>query len=278
MESCISDTEALLHAGGNQRRKVPSTLPAAGFTLIELLVVIAIIAILAALLLPVLARAQERANRTVCKNNLRQCTIALILYADDHAGKFSSHGRNGHGATGYHLSWMDVETTYTYFVENTRMSTNSLTCPNKLKDRNFQFLKDSGGAKRIGYFGLWGIPGEAAITGDLNTPRAADDFWPWRSPQKTTDNTIYHALIVDMLDVGSQSFGSGVQTSFPHTHNGPTTKDGLLTPTAIGSEGGNVGLVDGAVQWRPQRAMKKRYVKFTLTGDLEDAGTYSGYW
>lgn len=94
MRNNLSDTK---------RRRLLST----GFTLIELLVVIAIIAILAAILFPVFARARENARRASCQSNMKQLGLGIMQYTQDYDGIFPFPNMT-EDATGVYLNWPTI--------------------------------------------------------------------------------------------------------------------------------------------------------------------------
>jgi len=87
-----------------------------GFTLIELLVVIAIIAILAAILFPVFAKAREKARQTSCLSNIKQLSLGMLMYVQDYDERFprpwNYMGVGGWPPPGYvacnYMTWADM--------------------------------------------------------------------------------------------------------------------------------------------------------------------------
>lgn len=92
-----------------------------GFTLIELLVVIAIIAILAAILLPVFARARENARKSTCQNNLKQIGTAFAQYVQDYDGRYPSWFMN------YQVNGVDM--TWDYVIQPYVKNWGIIKCP-----------------------------------------------------------------------------------------------------------------------------------------------------
>ncbi|NSW58243.1 MAG: DUF1559 domain-containing protein [Armatimonadetes bacterium] len=87
-----------------------------GFTLIELLVVIAIIAILAAILFPVFARAREKARQSSCSSNAKQLALGHLMYVQDYDEMFSGRGKTGGVVPD--RSWMKLIEPY---IKNTQI-------------------------------------------------------------------------------------------------------------------------------------------------------------
>jgi prepilin-type processing-associated H-X9-DG protein len=108
----------------------------------ELLVVIAIIAVLAALLLPALARAKAKAHRITCVSNLKQMGLAFNLFADDHLGKFpSTVVPSDGGSRTLSEAWMHFTA-----LSNEMVTPRILVCPSDAKKlRADEFTEQPGG-------------------------------------------------------------------------------------------------------------------------------------
>jgi len=225
---------------------------AKAFTLIELLVVIAIIAILAALLLPALVSAKERARRTSCKNNIRQFTLGVHMYGNENEQRLPT-GASDMGPNDDHLPVLCTNTrnAIIQYAGHYRV----LDCPSLGEPFNQPggWMTDDGAG-----YGL--VIGYNYHGGHIKTP------WPavvgsntWSSPQKLTEDS--SLVLVSDLNDWSPSYG---KTFAPHGKGGPILLGSdFSNPGAtghssldIGAVGGNVGLLDGSVSWKNAGLMR----------------------
>jgi prepilin-type N-terminal cleavage/methylation domain-containing protein/prepilin-type processing-associated H-X9-DG protein len=144
-----------------------------GFTLIELLVVIAIIATLAALLLPALAEAKEKGRQTSCINSVRQQTLAVLMYANDHHDVLPPTAYND--AHGNEVDWPALLDPYLNYVVKIHLcptDRNSHVNSYGLNELAFVDLTDPnpGPPLRLGSFHA---PARSIMQGDIGT---GDDF------------------------------------------------------------------------------------------------------
>jgi prepilin-type N-terminal cleavage/methylation domain-containing protein len=240
----------------NRKAKTREPRERLAFTLIELLVVIAIIGILAAMLLPALSSAKERAKRSACLNNLREFLLATHMYGNDCEQRLPSGASESATPDGVQDDAIPIfsglmRTQMVQYAGNYKV----LGCPNLPAPFNTQagWYQDT-----YGY-----VLGYNYLGGHANTPWAIPaNGEAWLSPQKLTDLGPTSPLIVEMND-WSGGYGSAVA---PHTSGGPkllgndfgTGDPQGKTSADLGSMGGNVGLLDGSAAWRSIKLMRMR--------------------
>ncbi len=233
-----------------------------GFTLIELLVVIAIIAILAAILFPVFARVRAKAEQNTCLSNVKQITLAAMMYASDYDGHFptqqwgTNHNwPNPHWTTGYFdgnwncpsPNWISGCLPY---IKNTQI----FSCPTA------PFIQDPGtpaGANGSSYSYVGWVAGQ-----DRAVTFAGGSYIGWGRKQTEMNAPAEIIMLHDAIDKGQvQGYRARIYPCRNGTgwYGADPTCDACVPPVHNG--GFNSGFCDGHAKWLSQqdRLNKKWY-------------------
>jgi prepilin-type N-terminal cleavage/methylation domain-containing protein/prepilin-type processing-associated H-X9-DG protein len=204
--------------------------PRKGFTLIELLVVIAIIAILAAILFPVFARARENARRASCQSNLKQIGLGLLQYSQDYDEKMTliyyvpvANGLSWASSNTDEYKWMDAIFPY---VKSEQL----FTCPSSVNqpymyNKRMPHSSAANGWPTGQYFGSYGMSEAYWGGGPANANGPARGGGPGTQPTSLAEFQS-PATTVLVVDTGVSNAGEVWRHSgwgHPSTLGGPDT-------------------------------------------------------
>jgi prepilin-type N-terminal cleavage/methylation domain-containing protein/prepilin-type processing-associated H-X9-DG protein len=247
------------------------------FTLIELLVVIAIIAVLMGILMPALGRVREQARQRRCASQVRQQALALTMYADEYDNKLPMPQFGG--------NWLwDLDVQTVNFMLRSGMTQDMFYCPsneNQIKniDAYWTFTTDSWDGKQFtdtssrfivsGYVFLLdmakgGRPEfkRERYDGIKAKPDAIERKWLRTTLEKQgAMRELVLDVVLSALEMRNDAFPNG---NFRRVQGGMLGQHGLYDQTShLKTDalplGGNIGFLDGHVDWRHFNDMAGRY-------------------